>query len=269
MDLSVENFNVRLRTIKIRELVIGIIVCMILTGLIGLIFPPVIENDDLLILVLLTIMIILFAILFFNTTGLSEDIRNVFKPKTRKEIIYVVVINILFVLLIAYLLSSLDYILQITDPTWISSVDIDTVEVDSTYILYDAVTSIIYAPIIEEIIFRGILFNRLKIRTGILAAMIISSFIFAIGHEFGGIISAFLFGICMCMIYLKTDNIIITISAHMLNNIIATALNFTAIDMFFIQFPYLIPALLICIIATVFLIKYILDEYKKIKKQYS
>ena len=120
----------------------------------------------------------------------------------------------------------------------------------------------------EELIFRGVMFNRLKIRIGILPAMIISSFIFAIGHDFGGITSAFLFGICMCLLYLKTDNILIPMSVHFLNNVVATLLNITGFDVVISQFPWIIPSTIISIIGTVFLIKYVIQETKKVRKQY-
>ena len=35
------------------------------------------------------------------------------------------------------------------------------------------------------------LLNRLKLRIGIIPAILVSSFLFGIGHEFGGMISAF------------------------------------------------------------------------------
>ncbi len=78
------------------------------------------------------------------------------------------------------------------DPTWISGVDIDSVSLTPSAFLYTLITSVVFAPIIEELVFRGVLFNRLKIRIGIVPAMLISSILFAIGHDFGGIVSAFL-----------------------------------------------------------------------------
>ena len=140
---------------------------------------------------------------------------------------------------------------------------------DGSVIILDAIGAIILAPIMEELIFRGVIFNRLKIRVGIIPAMIISSFIFAIGHEFGGITSAFLFGICMCLLYLKTDNILIPMCVHFLNNVVATILNLIGLDVVISQFPWIIPSTILSLIGTVYLIKYIIQETRKAKKQYS
>ena len=47
MDFDVTDFNVRLRTIKIREVVIACIVAFILTIVVAIIFPEIGENEDL------------------------------------------------------------------------------------------------------------------------------------------------------------------------------------------------------------------------------
>lgn len=269
MDKSVTNFNVRLRTIGMKELIVGIILTFIISGVLMAIFPEINESDELFFIVFLLIGMLLFVWAFRGTQGLDLNIEELFENKIRKEIIYVFAINLLFAFLFTFLISSLDILMGLTDPTWISIWEVDTVNIDSSVIILDAIGAIIFAPIMEELVFRGILFNRMKIRIGILPAMIISSFIFAIGHEFGGMTSAFLFGICMCMIYLKTDNILIPMSIHFINNVVATFLNITGLDVTMSQLPWLVPCLIISIIGTIYLAKYIIKEYKAIKIQYS
>ena len=53
MDRDVENFNTRLRTIKIWELTIGIIIALILSIILMFIFPIFETNDDAFMLLLL------------------------------------------------------------------------------------------------------------------------------------------------------------------------------------------------------------------------
>lgn len=269
MDRSITDFNVRLRTIKLRELVAGIIITGIITGILMVIFPELGESDGLFFIVFMLIGALMFVWALRGTRGLDQNIEEIFEEHTGKEILYVFATNLLFAFLITFLISSIDIIIGLTDPTWISVSSVDTVEVDSSAIVLDAIGAIIFAPIMEELVFRGVLFNRLKIRTGIFPAMIISSFIFAIGHEFGGMTSAFIFGICMCILYLKTDNILIPMSVHFTNNLIATLLNITGLDAAMSELPWLIPCILISIIGTVFLMKYVIRECKQIKKQYS
>ena len=269
MDRSVANFNTRLRTIRIRDLIAGIIIAGIISGILMAIFPVLYESDDLFFIVFVGLILLFFVWSLKGTTGLDTNLGKVFEKNNIKEILYIFAINLIFAFLFTYLISLLDIVLGFGDPTWISIWDIDSVTVDSGTLIFDAITAIIFAPIIEELIFRGVLFNRLKIRIGIIPAMIISSFLFGIGHDFGGITSAFLFGICMCILYLKTDNILVPMTVHFINNVVATLLELTSFDAVTAQFPLIIPSLLITIIGTVSLIKYVVNESSKLKKQFS
>ena len=146
------------------------------------------------------------------------------------------------------------------DPAWTSMIDIDSVSLEPTAFLFSAITSIFLAPVIEELIFRGVLFNRMKIRIGIVPAMLLSSLLFAVGHDFGGIMSAFLFGLCMCILYLKTDNILIPMAVHFINNAVATLIDLTPFDSIITSFPWLFLLGIIVLIATILIIRYIIVE---------
>lgn len=266
MDKNVTNFNVRLRTIRLTELAVGIILSIILTGISITIFPEIFDNDDLFFIVLLSFVLLFFAWALKGTTGLFKNIENLFIKKTRNEILYVFALNILFAFLFTCVISSLDLLMGVYDPNWVTGFDIDSVDISAGAFLLSAITSIIFAPLLEELVFRGVLFNRLKIRIGIIPAMLISSFIFGIGHDFGGITSAFLFGMCMCILYLKTDNILVPMSVHFINNVVATILELIQIDIYVEQLPWLIPATALTLIATILLVKYIIQETKLLKK---
>lgn len=269
MDKDALDFNVRLRTIKITDLIVGTIITAIVTGILMVVFPQIGESDELFLIVLLLIGTLMFAWALKGTKGLDNNIENLFKESNRKEVLYVFLINLLFAFLFMFAVSSVDILSGLNDPNWISMWDVDVYHVDSSVVVLEAIGAIIFAPLIEELVFRGILFNRLKIRTGIFPAMIISSIIFAVGHDFGSMTSAFLFGICMCILFLKTDNILIPMSVHFLNNLVATVLEVTQLDILLAKSPLVFPSLIISIIATVLLIRYIYVECKKLKKEYS
>ncbi|WP_298523714.1 CPBP family intramembrane glutamic endopeptidase [uncultured Methanobrevibacter sp.] len=269
MDRSTTDFNVRLRTIKIRELAAGIIISAIVAGILMVFFPILDENGDLFFITLLFLVLLFFVWALKGTTGLGRNFENIFLPKTRNEILYVFALNIIFAFIFTCFIGWLDLFIGFTDPNWISIFDIDSVDINAGAFLLSAVGSIVFAPLLEELVFRGILFNRLKIRTGIVPAMIISSFIFAVGHDFGGMTSAFLFGLCMCILYLKTDNILVPMSVHCINNITATVLEITPIDAIAGQFPWLILTTIIVLIVTLLLIKYIIEETGALKKRFS
>ena len=269
MDRSVADFNVRLRTITLIDLIIGIIITLILTGVSTVVFPEIMESDDLLFIVVFLIGILLFALVLKGSNGLDRDIKNIFETENTIEILYVFALNILFALLFMFALSSIDIIINFNDPNWIPLWNIDSVDVDSGALILESIGAIIFAPIAEELIFRGVLYNRIKIRTGVIPAMIISSILFASGHEVGGMISAFLFGICMCILYQKTDNILIPMSVHLINNLFSTALDIFHLDILLAQFPIIILSLLISVIGTVYLFKYIILQSLALRAKYS
>lgn len=268
MDKSITNFNTRLRTIRIRELFVAIIAAVIITIVLTTIFPAIGESPDLFMLVFLLMIVAFFAYALNGTTGLAQNFQDLFEDENKKEILYVFALNLLFACLFMFLISALDILMGLGDPTWISIWDIDTVDASYGIVWWDVITAIIFAPVLEELVFRGVLFNRLKIRTGILPSMLITSFFFAIGHDFGGMTSAFLFGMCMCILYLKTDNILIPMSVHFINNVVATIMEITQVDIFLAQWPWIVPSLIVTIIGTYFLVKYIFQGVKKLKKEY-
>lgn len=92
--------------------------------------------------------------------------------------------------------------------------------------------SVLAAPIIEEIIFRGIVFNKLSRKFSNKKAIIISSIIFAGLHflitlttgelnDLPFIISYFVMSVIINIVYIKTNSLFGGIIAHMLNNIFA------------------------------------------------
>ena len=85
MDLSVSDFNIRLRTIRIRELFVGIILSLILSGVLVAIFPEIYENDDLFFIVLLSCVLLFFIWALRGTNGLSKNFKNLFVKKTRNS----------------------------------------------------------------------------------------------------------------------------------------------------------------------------------------
>jgi membrane protease YdiL (CAAX protease family) len=80
------------------------------------------------------------------------------------------------------------------------------------------------APIVEEITYRGIIFNRLLTRWGFRVGIYASSFVFAVQHS--EMVHAFVFGILMSLLYFKTNNIMVPIIFHIINNSLVTIIEF-------------------------------------------
>lgn len=82
-------------------------------------------------------------------------------------------------------------------------------------ILYGA----LLGPVTEEIFFRGIIFHVARQKRGNLYAVLISGFLFAIGHLSGiQFISALLMGVIIGYAVILTDNVYIGVVIHVANN---------------------------------------------------
>ena len=265
MDFDVTDFNVRLRTIRLRELALAIFVAFVITLAIAISFP-VIENDgDLIVLPLLILVLLFFAWALRGTHGLKNNFSKILEKDNRREILYIFLINLLFAFIFVAIISNLDIFINFVYPENMPMPDLLPEVMEPSSLLFDIVSSIMIAPVLEELAFRGVLFNRLKIRIGIIPAMLLSSGIFAIGHEFGGIISAFVFGICMCIIYLKTDNILMTMSIHFLNNLVAVFIDASGLEQHLFQLPLAPIILVLSILSGLLILLYILENFRSYK----
>lgn len=262
MDFDVTDFNVRLRTIRLRELALAILVAFIIAVVVVLCVPFTENDGDLVVMPLLIFMLLFFAWALRGTHGLKNNFSKLFERDNRREIFYIFLINILFAFIFVSIISNLDIFINFVYPEYMPAPDLLPEVMDPSSLLLDILSSIIIAPVLEELIFRGVLFNRLKIRIGIIPAMLLSSGIFALGHEFGGITSAFVFGICMCIIYLKTDNILMTMSIHFLNNLVAVFIDATGLEQYLLQLPLAPIVLLLSILSGLLILLYILENFR-------
>ena len=108
MDFNVTDFNVRLRTIRLREAILAIAIGFVLNVVLILIFPSLGESDNLMIMPLLCFVLLFFIWALRGTHGLDDDFSKLFERDNRREIFYVFLINLLFVFLIVALFANLD-----------------------------------------------------------------------------------------------------------------------------------------------------------------
>jgi hypothetical protein len=92
--------------------------------------------------------------------------------------------------------------------------------------LLNLIVLIVVAPIAEELIFRGILFQRWATKWGVTRSLIVSSLLFGILHA--NIIGLSVFGLMMALLYIKTRTLIVPIACHALNNLAAVGLDYVS-----------------------------------------
>ena len=197
-------FNEKLKKITLKELLSLIIVLFIIQYLINKL--NIVQVDS--------YWIYIFIIFYFifklksEFSSIKVDVLEVFSLNILKMILAVVILNIFFSYGMLYLSN---YILGI----------VPSFNLFNSFLTGSLIATIFISPISEELIFRGVFLNRLQLIVPAVFAVLISSLLFAALHSFGSIFSAFIFGICIAILYLKTDNIFVVIFAHFLNNLFA------------------------------------------------
>lgn len=85
--------------------------------------------------------------------------------------------------------------------------------------------AVVLAPVVEEVIFRGILVNRWGVRWGIRTGIVGSSVLFGVLHVVDPV-GATVFGLVAAVLYLRTRTLIVPIAFHVANNVVAALFEF-------------------------------------------
>ena len=128
------------------------------------------------------------------------------------------------------------------------------------------IATVLISPISEELIFRGVIFNRLKLIMPTSISILVSSLLFASMHIYGSIIAAFIFAICMAILYVKTDNIAVPIFAHFLNNFLAESIVILDVNnVLFTNTPVILVISFLAIVSAILIVASIFDEWNNLK----
>jgi membrane protease YdiL (CAAX protease family) len=105
---------------------------------------------------------------------------------------------------------------------WTEWFDADLVWGSPSLTLISLIEYVIFAPLFEELAFRGLLFAILRRKFRFLPAALISAGIFGIAHGYGvvGLISVCWSGVLWAWIYEKTGSLVPGILAHAINNLL-------------------------------------------------
>jgi len=209
------------------------------------------------------------AILLFFAFALRDcfddfrsDFRNVFSKVELRHILLIVFLNIFFSYGMLYLSDWLAGSFPAAD--FLFGCNVPSMSLSASLpVLGTFISTVVISPLSEELIFRGVLMNRLKLFTPTIFAVLISSLLFASLHSFGSILSAFVFAICMAILYLKTENICVPILAHFLNNLFAEIIRLADYNqLLFTDFWVMAIVGILALISAVVLISFLVKELK-------
>ena len=129
------------------------------------------------------------------------------------------------------------------------------------------IATVIISPIFEEILYRGLLYNKLKEISNVFIAVFISSILFAFLHIPGygfniKMFSLVLDGILLTYCYEKTDNIYVPILVHSINNFFIFLFNY-------VYFYFLIVIYFIIFIAGIIIAIQEIKKHLKARKTFN
>lgn len=85
--------------------------------------------------------------------------------------------------------------------------------------LWTLAALVVFAPVFEELICRGVVLESLRARYGVITAWLVSSLFFAVLHfQLQMALNAFFVGLVLAFLYIRTDSLWITILLHAFNN---------------------------------------------------
>lgn len=216
-------------SIKIRKVVIiYILVALVLIAISELpIFSKITVLDfDFWCMLINLVLFIYFVLKMFKNNlefkNIIEDFKNKF---IWNETLKILIMNITFSLSLVCLSVFLAYMIN---PEFCNRLLSEVNKDNSTTVysvIFNAITVSFLAPFVEEFIFRGVILNRLKKRWGMTASIIVSSIAFGLIHMELAFFGAFVFGVMMCLLYIKTENLFFTISIHFMNNFIVSLIS--------------------------------------------
>ncbi|WP_147623433.1 CPBP family intramembrane glutamic endopeptidase [Treponema denticola] len=129
------------------------------------------------------------------------------------------------------------------------------------------IATVIISPIFEEILYRGLMYNKLKEISNAFIAILISSILFAFLHIPGygfniKMFSLVLDGILLTYCYEKTDNIYVPIFVHSINNFFIFLFNY-------VYFYFLIIIYFIIFIAGIMIAIQEIKKHLKVRKTFN
>jgi uncharacterized protein len=92
-------------------------------------------------------------------------------------------------------------------------------------VFVSGVIASVFGPVIEEIFFRGVMYNAVKRKLGVFRAVLITSALFSFLHTHAmtyflvGFIPIMILGIVLAYLYEKTGSLVPSITLHVLNNV--------------------------------------------------
>lgn len=219
------------RTLNIKNAVILVVIAgianFILLGLVLLgihLFYPTFPVDGLSPLIWLCSLIINLGTIIFAIQFFGVEVKNQFNKIKLKPTFLFSLLTVLIFLLILPLVNPIDFFEKIANyKITTHQYDLKVLNPPNFFNVLYFFLMVILTPIIEEILYRGIILHLFLQRYSVKISLILSSLIFAFIHfKFIGFGYLFLYGLLFGFAYYKTNSLFTSILLHFLINLMAS-----------------------------------------------
>ena len=165
----------------------------------------------------IAVLLIYWVIFLIRKKKLTAEV--MIRPIPTKGILPIVLLAIAFNVITSVLIGIVPW-----PQSWMDSYIMNSSVIDNSLIAW--LTAVLMAPVLEEVVFRGLMYTRLKKGMPIVAAAILTSLAFGIMH--GTIIWAiytFIFSIVLIWVFEKFRSLTANIILHMAYNLSGMALS--------------------------------------------
>jgi len=159
-----------------------------------------------------------------NISAIGATLKNCFRNIYYGIVGYIAVIPALFITMIitAIIITVLKY-----KPPIQPIVDIILREQKIPILIYSSLFAAIAGPIMEEVVFRGFMYNAIKKHLGAFWGILITALIFSILHaHWVGFMPILILGILLAYLYEKTGSLVSSITVHITHNLASLLLVF-------------------------------------------
>ncbi|MBN1353149.1 MAG: CPBP family intramembrane metalloprotease [Candidatus Omnitrophica bacterium] len=178
--------------------------------------------------IILDFFVLLFILLFLrsgykkNITSLGIDGKNTAKNVWYGICAYIGVMPLIFAIgILVYIVLQAMNLKPPPQPI----VGLFLAEKNTALILVSSVIAAVVGPVIEEIFFRGVLYNAVKSKLGVFWAIFSTSMLFSFLHTHAatyfivGFLPITILGIVLAYLYEKTASLVPSITLHVMNNL--------------------------------------------------
>jgi membrane protease YdiL (CAAX protease family) len=175
---------------------------------------------------LVVVFIVYFAVVEHGErlAALGLSLKNFFRNVLYGLAGYVAIIPVLVLVLVAtaFFVNMIKYV-----PPKQPVVELFLKETNAPFLFFTSIFAAIFGPMIEELFFRGFMYNAFKSRLGMLGSMIVTAALFATLHSHAvGFLPIMLLGMLLAYIYEKTGTLVASITVHITHNLAMVLLVF-------------------------------------------